>query len=496
MAKGRPKKVPVPPMTETEQAVQLREQVIKEFRKAVRQRDKLIRDNKIYFFNSGVPGLTPNPKQELLLNAWDSPQYKVFTFTGGNRSGKTTLLTIIAYATMFGGWPWEKWKRFDFPHKEPRRIRIVGQGWETHIKTVVLPALEEWWPKERRVGKKKNNQGVEYFWTDMNTGSTIEIMSNNQEADVFEGWSGDLVCYDEPPSRDIRVACARGLIDRRGRELFCATLLKEAWISREVVKAVTADGRPDLSVFNVVATTYDNVGFGLTEEGIRQFEKTLKPHERDARLRGIPAYLSTLVCPAFDRHKHIVQRMPVPLDWIIDIQIDFHPSKPWAAVFLATARNGFKYVVDELRMHGNPKAFAEEVVRVIKRRQYERVNSIEIDPLAKGGENNDIDVFSMVGSTLAPFGYALGVASKNKESGIAILNNLLWTENQMPGLFFFHDCTNTISQVENWMVDPDTLKPSKDEDDFCECLYRLCLKNTKWFDPSIVNVSKQKNVML
>jgi hypothetical protein len=165
----------------------------------------------------------------------------------------------------------------------------------------------------------------------------------------------------------------------------------------------------------------------------------------------------------------------------VDVSIDFHPSKKWAVVFLATAKNGFKYVCEEIWDRGNPKYIAEEIVRILRMRQYERVNSITIDPLAKGGEDNEIDVFSIMAGVLASKGYLLETASKDKEVGISILNNLLWTENEMPGMWFFEDCVKTIEQVENWMYDPETLKPSKVEDDFVECLYRLCLKDTQWY---------------
>ena len=77
-----------------------------------------------------------------------------------------------------------------------------------------------------------------------------------------------------------------------------------------------------------------------------------------------------------------------------------------------------------------------------------------------------------------------------------MLNSLLWTENEMPGLFFFKDCVKTVQQVEDWMYDPETLKPSKVDEDFVECLYRLVLKNTQWFDEFQLNTTKQKAVML
>ena len=44
----------------------------------------------------------PNPLQTKLLKAWDDPTYKVFTFTGGNRIGKTTIGVILAICTCAG----------------------------------------------------------------------------------------------------------------------------------------------------------------------------------------------------------------------------------------------------------------------------------------------------------------------------------------------------------------------------------------------------------
>jgi hypothetical protein len=458
--------------------------------KAIKVAEELQTGNKIYFFDR------PNPLQAELLEAWENPQYKVFTYTGANQIGKTTIEIIIALSVMFGEWPWSG-EKIKFSHNKPRKVRIVGQGWETHIKAVLLPKLLEWWPKNRPVETKKNNQGVDFFWIDKPTKSTLEIMSNSQDSEVHEGWEGDLVGYDEPPKRDIRIAEARGLLARGGRELFCMTLLKEAWIHREVIKArIEKTGEPDMTVKNFNGDISVNVGYGLTQANIDQFAKTLTDDEKQARLYGKPSYMSSLVLPRFDRLQHVKERFKVPLDWLVDIQIDFHPSKKWAVVFLATSRNGFKYVTDEIWDRGNPKYIAEEIVRRCRERDYVRINSIEIDPLAKGGESNEIDVFSIVSGVLASKGYSLGTASKDKEVGISILNNLLWTENEMPGLFFFKDCVKTIEQCENWMYDPETLKPSKEDDDFVECLYRLALKDTYWFEDWEAEGFNKRVVML
>jgi hypothetical protein len=440
--------------------------------------------------------MRPNPKQAELLRGWAIPSKKVFTFTGGNRLGKTTIGTVVALSVLAGRWLWDDTK-ITFMHRYPRKIRYIGQGWESHIKAVVIPALKFWWPNNRPLETKKNNQGVDAIWRDLATGGSLEIMSTSQSSDVFEGWNGDLIVYDEPPPRDIRVACARGLIDRQGRELFGATLLKEAWIHREVIKARNEDGTPDLSVFNVVGEIWDNVGYGLTKEGIEQFSKSLKPDEKQARLYGKPSYMSSLVFPRFQRELHVKERFKIPLDACVTVQCDFHPAKAWAISFMATTKNNYKYICEEIHQHGNPKYIAEEIVRKIRVGNY-RVVGIQIDPLAKGDGNNDQTVYEIMSDVLSSYGYSLDVASKDKDNGIAMVNNLLLTENEIAGLFFFSDCVNTIRQVEDLLFDPDSLKPTamKVDDDFTECLYRHCLMGVDWYPEHILDTKSQRNVML
>ena len=355
----------------------------------------------------------PNPLQTKLLKAWDDPTYKVFAFTGGNRIGKTTIGVILAICTCAGQYLFGEKKSLLFPHKKARKIRYIGQDWEKQIKAVVIPELEKWWPQTRPVKKKKNSNGVDALWTDVLTGSTIEIMSNGQESELHEGWQGDIVIYDEPPKRDIRVANARGLVDRRGRELFCMTLLKEAWVDREVIKAVDEEGRPDQSVFNVNGEIYDNVGYGITQEGVDQFAKTLTDEEKDARLRGIPSYMSGLVYPQYERKTHLIDRFQVPIDWMVDIAIDIHPREKQAILFCAIAPNGMKYLINEIWAHGDGTWVGEEIVRCVKMNTY-RVNRIIIDPLSKGDKNNPHTVFEKVSLVLMQYGYFLETATKDK----------------------------------------------------------------------------------
>lgn len=449
--------------------------------------------NRIVYFNCGKPRDSkypdlrePNPLQVKLLEAWRNPKYKVFTYMGANRIGKTTSGALVALSVLSGEYPWSG-EKIPFPHNLPRRVAWVGQGWETHIKTVIIPALKFWWPEYMPLKTRKNNQGVEATWEywsrshDKGLQGEIMIFSTSQDVTVFEGAQYDLVIYDEPPPRDIRVACARGLVDRKGRELFCCTLLNQAWIHRDIIRATDDNGEPDASYFNISGDASVNIGFGISQEGIDQFAKTLTAEEYQARILGKPSYLSALVCPRFDRKVHIKERFPIPLNALIDIAIDWHPSKPLMVVFMATLSNGMKYVCDEIIFRGNIKSATEEIVRVIKTRNYTRINKIIIDPLSKSGAPNDSDAFSVMEEVLMPYGYSLEVASKEKENGIELLNNLLWTQNECPAIYFFRDCKQTIQEVEDLMYDENG-KPVKVNDDAFECLYRLCLLDTQWFE--------------
>jgi len=463
------------------------------------KKEKYILDNKIEFFNGRhkINGkvFQPNPPQQELLDAWTMEQYKTFIFSGGNRLGKTAIATIIALSTLFGKFLWNN-KKLYFPHTQPRKVRYIGQDFQKHIQQVIVPALHEFWPKARKRKIKKDMQGIEASWTDLETGGQLEIMSCKQDPNLHEGWFGDLIVYDEPPPRSIYVANARGLPDRQGKELFSATLLKEAWIDKEVIKKMDEQGNPDLSVFSVHGEIFDNIGYGLTQEGVDQFANKLSEEERDARLLGIPSYMSGLVLPQFQRKVHITpKRFKIPLDWIVDIAIDVHPRKKQAILFMATSPKNEKYLIHEIWDHGDGKWIGEEIMRKVLTNHY-RIGKIIIDPLAKSDTNNEdaSSTYDKVDAVLALHGYNLDVASKDKISGIIMLKELLLGPNKMPSLFVFPDLPRTISEIEGWMYETqgdDIGKPQKVNDDFPEDLYRLALLDTQYYPPEDDGVEEE-----
>jgi len=457
---------------------------------------KYEKDNKILFLGHkgkeylGTYGKwDTNSLQKQIMAAFKDPEYKVFVYSGANRIGKTFLGIILTIGVLLGHLPWEDPKVVGYWIWElrgwspPIKIRILGQDWEKHVKTVIVATLKELWPKSIPIESRKNNNSVEAIWTHAN--GTIEIMSNNQESALFEGWKGHWIYYDEPVKRENRVACARGLIDYCGIELFCMTLLSEAWIDREVVHARTDDGKIDTSVKVVNGEIYANLGHGITKEGIEQFAKTLTEDEKNARLRGIPSYRSTLVF-TIDRSLHVVERFEIPSHYIIDVAIDIGSTKPHEVSYLATTPMGEKYVCFEQTVVGNGEQIADSIIK--KKHRYNlRINRVICDPLAKSSQKTEVSTWEQIDMHLNRYGHVLEAGSKFKDDGVLQIKNHLKTVHNKPALFFFSDCAKTIDQLtyikKDYIESRATMVVSKkDPDDYFENLYRLMLLDTKWFD--------------
>lgn len=504
--------------------------VLKRLEELKKRRDKLIREeeadnkkiylyeknNKLLYFNHPGKGYLgahgkweSNPVQKQAYSIWLRPDIKILTFCGANRISKTHTSFSLELSAIRGMFPWEDesllghhWDILGW--EPPIKVRWIGQDWEKHIKTTLEPKIEDLLPGSWGWEHKKNNMGVKAFWKDPKTGGSIEILSNNSEADVFEGWNGHLVVYDEPPKRANRIACARGLVDYCGREIFAMTLLKEAWVDTDVINATLEDGTPDPSVYNIHGDISVNIGFGITQAGVDQFAKTLNPDEQSARLEGVPSYKSGLILK-IDRNKHFIGRFEIPAHWMIDISIDIGQAKPHDILYEATAPDGFKYVCFEERVIGDGQAIGDSIIKKIQRYKL-RANRIICDPLAKSDRNNENTVWEKIDIALNRYGLYLETGGKEKEDAIILLNhNLLWTIHGNPILFFFKDLPITTKQVINWMwADPEMMKSgekevkaSKKDDDMCENLYRLALLETKYENPYIENerepVKAQRN---
>jgi hypothetical protein len=433
----------------------------------------------------------PTRPQKLLLSYFTNPDKSIFLYEGGNRGGKTFILVCLCLACLRGMFPWDNedqigwlWKLFGW--EPPIKIRIIGQDWKKHIADVLIPTFKELIPTSWNLEMLKDGEIAISHIIDHKTGSEIRIVSNTSDVSNLEGWNGHFLAMDEPPDRDKRIACARGLTDFNGKEFFSMTMLKEPWIKNEIINAVDDDGNMATNIAVAHTTIYDNIGHGLTQKGVDNFSSKLTPEEREIRLDGIAAFEANIIWN-IDRTKHILDKTSEDIrpNWLIDIQIDFHPGKPQYILFLATDENNYQFVVHSIVGWGNGEWIGDQIIKAVKLYSM-RVNSIYADPLSKTGALNLPETeYDKIARVLGRFGYALENASSlklAKEDGIMNVKNRLNTPNGLIALYFFKSCGLVIKQCMGWMYDK-MGNPSKSDDDYCECLYRACLLDTEYYPP-------------
>ena len=155
-----------------------------------RQRD-LKRDNRLKYYH-------PHKKQFQFHNS----QALIKAYFGGNRSGKTTAGVVeVAFHTTLR---YPDWYPRKGRYSAPTRGRIFATDFKKGVGEVILPKIEEWFPKGTVLHRHRNNMGIydKYIIkTPYGTTSSFEVCSYEQDPKLLEGWSGDWVLFDEPPPR-------------------------------------------------------------------------------------------------------------------------------------------------------------------------------------------------------------------------------------------------------------------------------------------------------
>lgn len=435
---------------------------------------QLRKQKEIYIENNKIKFWQPWPHQQKVLDFLNQGK-KTVLLQGANRVGKTGLGVNFVGACCRGYQPWDD--KSTIFGGSPIVCRILCADWEHHAQQVIVPALKEWIPADWYT-TKKNNVGVEAFWTFTN-GSTIELITHVQETKTQEGWKGHLVWADEPPPKDKYIANKRGLIDYSGIFLITMTAVYEKWLLTDLVQS------NDLSIGYICNIPMRENPL-LSQADIDNFERAVPEQEREARIYGGWLQLSGLVWGNFNRNTNIIPSFKIPPNWPVVAMIDFHPNKPQAIGFYAWDEYNREYVIDEVWEDLSPKEIAHEIVRRKNSNSW-NITDVFIDPLAKGDvaylrkQGHEIeDAFSIIEKTLAPYNIILSVASKDKISGVSNVNTAFKGDTGMPRLFITTNCIHHIEQISTWVYDPKTDKPKKEDDDFCENLYRSTLSGVKY----------------
>ena len=365
----------------------------------------------------------------------------------------------------------------------PVKIRIFGEKTDT-LAEVQVPKLKKFIPDGSLALSKKGQTGViEHFL--FNNGSTIDLLTYQQDPASMEGWDGHVCIFDEPPPRAVYIANVRGLVDHNGIALFSMTPLKEPWIADEIVN------NPDPSFFSMTASSYDNPH--VERSALDAFFSKLSEDELSTRRDGKFLHLQGLVFKEFDKQVHVVPPFKPDRSYTVYAAIDNHPRTEQAVLFVAVDQHNRVFAFHERFQHGTPAEVASWITRF-----HDEVHPVEqclIDPSSQADSNRGETTYEIIEAALSRAGIPLDFGSKDLASGIQVVRDYLRSRNGVASVFVTEDCPRLIWEMQRYRwaewrggADKSTRtplnKPVDADDHEIENLRRLLQLPARFVDPS------------
>lgn len=424
-----------------------------------------------------------------------APTHRIRYFVGGNRSGKSTAGFVEDILLATGRHPhMKKWR-------VPCKGVVIVQDFENAAKNILEVKLNEWCPKGEIEKLDRNQIGAIrkiYF----KCGSTIDVLSHDQDMKVFEGSDYDFAHFDEPPPKKIYTAVWRGLTDRGGIMFVTATPLASPWMYQEYMKAVKGD---PLRWFTFVdmKTNAKNLGDGDEKLGLKRIEEfasLLDEDEKDARLHGKFVQMRGLIFKAWSREHHMINPFYIPAHWKIYESIDPHAQKEWAISWIAESDNGIKVLINCMYASGDIEEIARQIVHgrtqlQIKGNNRPRIVRCIIDNYAsvplwqKSNTDPTADRLSVrqelenyIGPDIG--GPCVEVAPKNVSQKIDLFRGWLkiGEETKQSAFYVFNTPENEdfAVEIENYVWDSSNVKglkdkPKKENDDLLDTIMQVAL---------------------
>lgn len=330
---------------------------------------------------------------------------------------------------------------------------------------------------------RKNHSGV-IDTIELRDGSlwrfdTVKAFMSNPQGSESSDW--DAIHIDEPCPKDMWKAAARGLVDRGGSQWFTLTPLTEFWINDEFFPEDTG-GKIRDDVWAIQAGMDDNPY--LSEEGKKDYLKTLSEGELECRRDGLPLHLSGLIYKQFSWDKHVLKKVPSgwasyeqpPRDYSYYYNVDPHPQTPHAVLFCAVAPNGHRFYFTDLFRHCSVAVLCGNVLEKLDGR---RTIEARIDPLAY---INDPITETNMAEEFWRCGCYVEKATKALAQGILRVQGELGKEPSP--VSFTPACARTLWEMQRYCWDEKENKPIDKDDHMMENLYRMELQDMRYVEPT------------
>lgn len=281
----------------------------------------------------------PYPKQIEFHNR--GAHYRERLFRAGNQLGKTWSSAYEIAYHLTGLYPdWWKGKKWS----RPVTGWALGQSMESTrdtLQRLLLGRPGEWGtgtiPGDKIIGEPKRAQGIAdsvdcVFVRHISGGiSRLYLKSYEKGRAKLQGETLDFAALDEEPPFDIYMEVITRTNATKGIVWITFTPLLGM---SEVVRLFLQNSTDDRSDTNM---TIEDVGHYSREDKDRIIA-SYPPHEREARIKGVPALGSGRIFP-IEESLITVEPFPLPNHWPRICGVDFGINHPSAGVWLAWDRD-------------------------------------------------------------------------------------------------------------------------------------------------------------
>lgn len=284
----------------------------------------------------------PYSKQELFHTTSLTKRERLLM--AGNQQGKTYCGAAEAAYHLTGEYPfWWKGRRFDHPVKAwicGESSTLVRDG--PQMLLCGTPGVDEDFgtgliPREAFNGKPSLARGVTDAYDTIQVihktngvadgVSTATFKSYEQGRQKFQAATLDFLWLDEEPEEDIYSECIARITATNGILFMTFTPLKGR---SNVVIRYMDEPSPDREVINMQIEDAQHI----REEDRQKIIDGYKPHEREARVRGIPLLGSGAVFTVMESAVTEPAIMNIPAWWCKLWGIDFGIGHPFAAALI------------------------------------------------------------------------------------------------------------------------------------------------------------------
>lgn len=288
-----------------------------------------------------VHGYTPHAKQ---VNFHSAPE-KGRLYIGGNRSGKTVGGIIEDIYWLRGVHPYRP------ATPSPVRGRIVTVSFNEGIKKIIIPELARWIPpSDLKNGSWEDSYDKSERTLTLTNGSTVELMSYDQDLDKFAGTSRHFIHFDEEPPKDIFDECRMRLIDTAGHWWITMTPVEGmTWVYDDVyLPGLTPGG--NIAVITIDSSENPYISDAEIEDAISGLDSA----EKQARKEGKFVQIGGLIYGKnFDLKKHVIPPLSVGqlqgiASWTHYASLDHGLNNPTCWLWHAVSPKGNVITYDEV----------------------------------------------------------------------------------------------------------------------------------------------------